>query len=445
MTIRSTEEIWEAAKGALQIQLTKANYDTWLRDTIGLTYQEKLFTVGTPSAFAAEWLERRLQSLVRKTLMAIVGQDVDVQFKVYPQQPVAMPLSKTKNATRGAAYPKLNPRYTFDNFIVGSSNRLAHAAALGVAENPGHSYNPLFIYGGVGLGKTHLLHAIGHVVLADGYRLLYTSTEQFTNEFIEAIKERKMDDFRNKFRNVDLLLIDDIHFISGKEQTQEGFFHTFNDLHNANRQIVITSDRPPKSLTLLEDRLRSRFEWGLIADVQPPDLETRLAILQAKAEQQGAAIEEEVIAFIARRVQKNIRELEGSLNRVIAYGKLTRAPITAELAEQALQEIGIGEERHHVLPPQVVDAVSKYFKLEPALLKGEKREQPIALARQIAIYLIREESHCSLTEIGQLLGGRDHSTILRGYEKIAAQIDLNPELRRDILEIRENLYTERNP
>ena len=445
MSTRSAEEIWEAAKGALQIQLTKANYDTWLRDTTGLSFQEKLFIIGTPSTFASEWLERRLHSMVKKTLIAIIGQDVEVHFQVYTQQPAAISLSmpakaEVKRPPSPFPPPALNHRYTFDTFVVGSCNRLAHAAALAVAENPGYGYNPLFIYGGVGLGKTHLLHAIGHVALAEGYRLLYVSTEQFTNEFIKSIKDRKVEDFHNKFRKVDLLLIDDIQFISGKEQTQEGFFHTFNDLHNANRQIVLTSDRPPKSLSLLEDRLRSRFEWGLIADVQPPDLETHMAILQAKAEEHKTSVGEQVVEFIARRAQKNIRELEGSLNRVIAFATLNRVELTVEVAELALQDVGIGEARQRLLPNLVIEVVSTYFNLSPDALTGDKREQPIALARQIAMYLIREETSSSLAEIGRLLGGRDHSTILHGYEKIATQIDLDSRLRNYILEIRESLY-----
>jgi chromosomal replication initiator protein len=454
MSTSSAEDIWEAAKGALQLQVSRANFETWLKDTVGVSYQDNLFIVGTPSTFAAEWLSKRLHSLVKKTLMGITGEDTEVEFQVYPPSE-GLPESKPRrrssgNGSRETAFPpsppRLNPRYTFDTFIVGSCNRLAHAAALSVAENPGHSYNPLFIYGGVGLGKTHLLHAIGHVASATHCNLIYVSTEQFTNEFINAIKERRMEDFRNKFRSVDLLLIDDIQFISGKEQTQEGFFHTFNDLHNANRQIVITSDRPPRALSLLEDRLRSRFEWGLIADIQPPDLETRLAILRAKAEQQQMVLDPEIIEFIARRAQRNIRELEGCLNRIIAYSRLTRTPPTLELAEQALQDLALADRQQRPLSPDsIMEAVCHYFRLTPEMLRSEKREQPIALARQIAMYLIREETRCSLSEVGQLLGGRDHSTVLHGCEKIATQINIDPKLRGDILEIRQRLHSLATP
>jgi len=334
-----------------------------------------------------------------------------------------------------------NPKYTFHSFIVGSCNRLPHAAALAVAEKPGRVYNPLFIYGGVGLGKTHLLHAIGHMALASNLRVLYVSTEQFTNEFIKAIRERKTEDFRQKYRGVDVLLVDDIHFLIGKEQTQEGFFHTFNDLHNDNRQIVISSDRPPKSMPLLEDRLRSRFGWGLITDIQPPDLETRLAILQAKAEEQGVTILQEVLDLIARKAQKSIRELEGSLNRVVAFARLTNAPLTLEVASQALTEFPSPGPRRSLSPPAIIDTVAKYFELEPEALEGKKRDKLTALARHVAVYLIREEIGRPFTDIGRQLGGRDHSAILRGYAKIAAEINISPQLRRDILEIRELLYS----
>ncbi len=445
MSQRSAKQIWEVALGQLQIQLTRANYDTWLKDTVGIDYDDTRFVIGVPGPFAAEWLENRLLSLVKKTLIDIVGHDTQVIFKVHNGQ--REEASATSNSSgnhplnsRPTAV-RINPRYTFDSFVVGNSNRLAHAAAMAVAENPGRGYNPLFIYAGVGLGKTHLLHAIGHVTIQKSLKVLYVSSEQFTNEFINAIRERKTEEFRNKYRNVDVLLIDDIHFISGKEQTQEGFFHTFNDLHNANRQIVITSDRPPKSMPLLEDRLRSRFEWGLIADIQPPDLETRLAILKAKTEGQGVAIPDPVLEFIARRVQKNIRELEGCLNRVVAYARLAPETLTPELAAQALQDVAPSGVSRRITPSLVLAAVANYFHIAPELLQSKRRNKDIALARQIAMYLIREELHLPYTEIGKQLGGRGHVTILYGCEKIASEINTNPQLRQDVLEIREALYS----
>jgi len=441
----SAKEIWEAVLGELQVQLTRTNYDTWLRDTVGLGYQGNQFVVGVPSPFAIEWLEKRLSSLIKKTLIGIIGDEVNVNFQIQEQSTLAR--SKGNNKSSGITnYRKtgsntFNPKYTFDSFVVGNCNRLAHAAALGVAEKPGHVYNPLFIYGGVGLGKTHLLHAIGRFVYQTRLRVLYVSTEQFTNEFIKAIRERKTEEFRQKYRSVDVLLIDDIHFIIGKEQTQEGFFHTFNDLHNANRQIVITSDRPPKSMPLLEDRLRSRFGWGLVADVQPPALETRLAILQAKAEENRISVPREVLDLIARKVQKSIRELEGSLNRVVAFSRLTKAPLTLELAGKALAEFPETAPRRALTPPLIVANVAKYFDLEPEALAGKKRDKPTALARHVAVYIMREETQCSFKEIGRMLGNRDHSAILRGYEKIALEINTSPQLRRDVIEIREGLYS----
>ncbi len=337
--------------------------------------------------------------------------------------------------------PKLNRRYTFSTFIVGSCNRLAHAAALGVAENPGNSYNPLFIYSGSGLGKTHLLHAIGWVALRSCPRIMYVTAEQFTNEFITAIRERRSDDFRNKYRCVDVLLLDDIQFIAGKEQTQEGLFHTFNDLHTANSQIVISCDRPPKSLTLLEDRLRSRFEWGLIVDMQPPDLETRVAILQTKAEEQKSSLPTDVLDFIARRIQKNIRELEGALNRVLAYARLTKSPLTVELASQALADITSDAHKRALTPDAIKNVVANFFGVSPDALSGKRRDKTTSLARQMVMYLLREELQCSWTQIGRELGNRDHSTILHGYHKVSEDVNTDHALRRDLLEIKEALYS----
>jgi chromosomal replication initiator protein len=335
-----------------------------------------------------------------------------------------------------------NPKYTFESFIVGGCNRLAHAAAIGAAQSPGQSYNPLFIYSGSGLGKTHLLQAIGHVAQARKVRVLYVSGEQFTNDFISAIRERKTDEFRNKYRSVDLLMIDDIHFISGKEQTEESFFHTFNELHNSNRQIVITSDRPPKSMPLLEDRLRSRFEWGLIVDIQPPDLETRLAILKAKAEQCGAELPPDVLEFIAQQIKNNIRELEGGLNRVMAYARLLRAKVTAELAAKALRDIASKVlSGTNITPPLLIDVVASSFCLTTEDLIGRQRDKEVAQARQVAMYLLKQQNNCSLAEIGAVLGGRNPSTVSHACEKIALDIQASPLLRRKI----ENIKKKINP
>jgi len=442
MTTRSAQEIWAAALGELQIEVNKPNYRTWLEKTVGLSYRDNQLIVGVPNTFVAEYLDKNQRSLIEKTLIGLTHNNVSVYFQVngrYQNSPDSYG-ARDEIASRQINSPRFNPKYTFDSFIVGSCNRLAYAAALEVVENPGHTYNPLFLYGDVGLGKTHLLHAIGHVAVASNIQVLYVSAEQFTNELINAIRDRKTEEFRNKYRSVDMLLIDDIHFISGKEQTEESFFHTFNELHNANRQIAITSDCPPKLMPLLQDRLRSRFEWGLIADIQPPDLETRLAILQAKAEQQGTNVPSELLEFIAHRIQQNIRELEGSLNRVIAYAKLTRASLTPELAAQALQDIGSkAGKRAHFAPSLVIEAVANSFQLAPADLKSRKRDKQTALARQVAMYLIRQETNCSLVQIGKELGDRDHSTVTHACEQIAGEIDANPYLRRKIRDIQQSM------
>lgn len=432
---RSVKEIWEAAKGALQIQVNKANYETWLKDTQGLSYQGNQFVVGTPSAFASEWLEKRLQSLVKKTLITVIGKEVEVQFQVCSHQEASslIPDSPELPLKEKFHSSKPNPKYTFDTFVVGRCNRLAYAAALGVAEEPGRKYNPLFIHGGPGLGKTHLAFAIGNAASENGFKVLYASAEQFTNEFISTIKEKRTADFRNKFRNVDVLLLDDIHFIAGKPQTQEGLFHTFNELHNANRQVVITSDRHPSSLTSLENRLSSRFEWGVITSIQFPDLDTRLAILQAKADQLKIGLDKAIIELIARRCLKSIRQLEGSLNNIIAYAKIYGKLPTLELAEKALQETT--EQRvstTKLTPDLILNAVAKHFNLSAASLKSKKRDQKTALARQITIYLIRENSNCPLQAIGSILGGRDHSTVLHAHQKITTQLNTSPDLQREV-------------
>jgi len=440
---RSAKEIWEAALGELQIQVNKSNYRTWLEKTIGLNYQDNQFVIGVPNTFAAEYLDQNLRSLIEKTLIGLTHHDTKVLFQVDTHhQDLAYSYGSREEIplVKQASSPTFNSKYTFDSFIVGNNNRLAYTSALGVAENPGHSHNPLFIYGEGGLGKTHLLHAIGHIALAHRIRVLYVSAEQFTYEFVNAIQQRKTGEFRKKYRSVDMLLIDDIHFISGKEHTEESFFHTFNELHNANRQIVITSNQPPKSMPLLAERLRSRFEWGLIADIQPPDFETRVAILQAKAEQKEVNVCADVLELIAHRNQHNIRELEGCLNRVLAYVKLVRASLTPELAAKALEDIAGKEPRNVLITPHlIIEAVASSFQLTTPDLKSRKRDKETALARQVAMYLMRQETSCSLVQIGKEMGDRDHSTVTHAYEKIASDIDANPYLKRKVLDIQQSI------
>jgi len=338
---------------------------------------------------------------------------------------------------------RLNPRYTFDAFIVGNSNRLAHAASLAVAEAPGESYNPLFLYGGVGLGKTHLLHAIGHQGVQTGLAVLYVSSEQFTNEIINAIRYRTTEEFRAKYRSVDILLVDDIQFIAGKESTEEEFFHTFNSLHEMSKQIVICSDRPPKAIVSLEERLRSRFEWGLIADIQPPDLETRMAILRVKADLLHYRVPNDVIAFIAGRVQTNIRELEGCLNRLMAYQQLHRTDLTIDVARAAMSSLGNDSRESNLNIRQIAQAVAEHYHISLEDMCGKQRDKHIVMPRQVAMYLMRQETQASLFEIGQLFGGRDHSTVLHACEKIDQAVNINPTLRREIVAIREHLLRER--
>lgn len=440
--MRSAQEIWEAALGELQLQVNKPNYQTWFHGTKGIAYQDGQFFIGVPSAFVAEYLDKNQRSLIEKTLIGLVQSNINIRFQVSPaqQDSPAGYICQEASANEAPDIPRFNPKYTFESFVVGSSNRLAHAAALGVAQSPGHGYNPLFIYGGAGLGKTHLLQAIGHIVQTSNVQALYVSGEQFTNDFINAIRQQKTDEFRNKYRSVDMLMIDDIQFISGKEQTAESFFHTFNELHNSSRQIVITSDRPPNSMPLLEDRLRSRFEWGLTVDIKPPDLETRLAILRAKTEQAGADILPDVLDLIAQQVRKNIRELEGSLNRIIAYARLIRAEVTPEMASRALADIASKAPHDgHITPAAVLDAVAESFQLAPEAITSRCREKEIALARQVTMYLLKQQGGYSLNEIGNILGGRNPSTVSHACEKVTLNITASPHFRRQVNCIQKSL------
>ncbi len=445
MGCRSAQEIWEAALGELQVQVSKQNYRTWLEKTLGLSYQDNQFIVGAPNTFVTEYLDKKLRSLIEKTLIGLSTNNIKVVFQVYNGRQNALRSdgvpTETNVATPGS-HPMFNPKYTFSSFIVGNCNQLARAAAFGVAENPGRSYNPLFIYGGVGLGKTHLLQAIGHVALAKHLKVLYVSAERFTNDFITAIYQRKTGDFQNKYRTVDMLLIDDIQFISGKEQTEESFFHTFNELHTTNRQIAVTSDLPPSSLPLLQKRLLSRFEGGLIAAIQPPDVETRLAILRAKAEQQEVEIPLDALELIAQRAEQSIRQLEGLLNRVIAYARLVKAVVTPQLAAKAIEDIAsYTPNSTSVTPSLVIEVVAHSFHLTPAALKTRQRDKQTALARQVAMYLMRRETDCSLAQVGQALGGRDHSTVIHACKKIAREIDASPDLRRKTRDLQHIIHS----
>ena len=446
-------QAWQAVVGQLQMDMPKATFETWVRDADFVTFERGLFTVGLKNAYACDWVENRLSSTISRSLTGIMNQPIDIHFVV--SQPVHEPTETTahidssgietiEQSQNGAIAPIRNPtlasKYTFDNFVVGASNRLAHAASIAVAENPARAYNPLFLYGGVGLGKTHLLHAIGNACAEVGNRVLYVSSEEFTNDLINAIRTHKTQAFRDKYRLIDVLLIDDIQFIAGKEFTQEEFFHTFNTLHSQDKQIVISSDRPPKAMNTLEERLRSRFEWGLTADIQAPDFETRIAILRLKAEQIGREVPNEILDIIARRMQSNIRELEGALTRILAYSDLRGVPLTPDLVGSALADL-LPRQRK-IQPSQIIEAVASAFGISLERILGRDRTRQIAFPRQIAMYLLREEANISLPQIGEALGGRDHTTIMYGCDKVTDLMERDHRIRRQILDIREQLYNQ---
>ena len=456
MTSKPTAKIWEAVLGELQLQVNKANFETFLKGTSGVLSPEDTLVVRVPKPFVAEWLEKRMRPLISKTVAGILQRPVEIRFEVStaeePPQDVLTEAadSSARNVvldgtTRQRTSQRLNPNYRFDNFIVGPSNRLAHAASAAVADNPGKSFNPLYIWSEPGLGKTHLLHAIGHAARDKNLDVLYVSMEQYVNDFVTSIRERTSSEFRDKYRNVDVLLIDDIQFLSGKESTQEQFFHTFNHLHNESRQIVLTCDRPPTSIPFLElqDRLVSRFQGGLITDIQPPDLETRLAILHAKVKTVGIAIPNEMVEIIGKRVYKNIRELEGALNRIVAMAKLTRTPLTPEMVMDILSVQG-SQTKPGPSADSIIEAVAKYFSISKEALCGQSREKSLVLARHVAMYLLREETKKPLIQIGHLLGDRNANTVFHGLQKINSAVSADPATRRHVLEIRD-IYSKSGP
>jgi chromosomal replication initiator protein len=444
----NSEQAWHSVLAQLQMEMPKASFDTWVRDTHPLSYDNGMITVGVRNAYARDWLESRLAATVSRKLIEILNSNVSVKFVVTQvdendshTDPEPVPASVEITAPEPKArHITLNPRYTFDTYVVGSGNRLAHAACQAVAEKPARAYNPLFLYGGVGLGKTHLLHAIGNACYADGLSVLYVSSEEFTNDMINAIRTHTTQAFREKYRSADVLLVDDIQFIAGKESTQEEFFHTFNTLHGQDKQIIVSSDRPPKSLVTLEERLRSRFEWGLTADIQAPDFETRLAILRSKAERTGRHISDEILESVAKQVQSNIRELEGALNRIIAFADLSGSALTPSLVEVALADLL--PSRSDLEPGKIVTQVADYYKLSIEKLLGRDRTKEVAHPRQIAMYLLREEAKISFPQIGEALGGRDHSTVMSAIDKVKDQYkNGDGRVRKDIDFLRHQLYS----
>ena len=436
-------QAWQATLGQLQMELPKATYDTWVRDTKFIKHQDETFFIGVQNTYARDWLENRLTSTASRLLTGIMDVPQQINFILQTHEEPAI---KTEEmaidfmpSPSVESQSNFNYRYSFSNFVVGPNNRLAHAASQAVAENPANAYNPLFLYGGVGLGKTHLLHAIGSEITRRGQSVLYVSSEEFTNDLINAIRKHDTSSFRDRYRKIDVLLIDDIHFIAGKESTQEEFFHTFNTLHGQNKQIVISSDRPPKAMVTLEERLRSRFEWGLIVDIQPPELETRLAILRSKAEKSGRQVNNDILEYIARQIQSNIRELEGALTRVLAYSDLSGRPLDIDLAKIALvdflPDVGTPDSA------QILETVAKAFNLSHEELLSRNRSKSIALPRQVAMYLLREIGNESLPQIGEALGGRDHTTVMYACEKVADMLERDDHFRRQVFQIRDQLYS----
>lgn len=477
MELTQLQLYWEQIIQQLEPEITKLSCDTWLKPVKPLSLAESKLELGTPKGFMKEWIDSRYIPLLEKAAQEIFGQKIaisitnlDLQNEPTPDSPAISPVQQvhkpTKNQkqepaptaiqtsllsdqqsipkeTKPAAFISiddsfsLNPKYVFETFVTGNSNRFAHAAASAVAESPAQVYNPFFMYGGVGLGKTHLMHAIGHRILKNhpNLRVLYISSEKFTNELINSIRDGNPESFRQKYRNIDVLLVDDIQFLSKKEHTQEEFFHTFNTLHEANKQIIISSDRPPREIQTLEDRLRSRFEWGLITDIQAPDLETRIAILRKKALLENLNVPNDVMVYIASRIDNNIRELEGALIRVVAFASLNNQVITNELATEALKDVFPTGKSKEITLELIQEIVSSYFKIKIEDLLAKKRTRNLAFPRQIAMYLCRELTDISLPRIGEMFGGRDHTTVIHAHDKISRERNEDMKLNNTIKEL----------
>ena len=445
----TNQQMWQAALGELELLLSRANFTTWFKNTSIIDRVEGRIIVGVPNTFTKTWLEKKyhqaivaaLQNVLQEKVCEIIYK-VDVRPAAHNQVPVASPhqipivAEKTNGRPSSGA---LRDNYRFETFIVGKGNELAHAAARAVASTPGQSYNPLFIYGGVGLGKTHLLQAIGWSLKDTGRRILYVTSEGFTNDYIQSVRAGRGKDFKDQYRSVDILLIDDIQFIAGKEGTQEEFFHTFNELHQNNKQVVLTSDRPPKAIPSLEARLLSRFEWGMIADISQPDLETRIAILEAKCRERNLALDREVIHYLATTIQSNIRELEGALNRILAEQQFSRAAITVEYIRRLFSAMDSPLPRRNVSSKQIIELVCRYYDITNDELRGKSRKRELVIPRQIIMYLLREETRSSFPSIGEEIGKRDHTTVMHAYEKIRGAVETDEKIRQDILYLRQQL------
>jgi len=453
-------EIWQAVLAEFELELSKANFTTWFKNTGISQYDSGQVVVCVPNAFTQSWLEKKYHSKIVQILERVTGKPIrKISYKIenvknveerecatHSEKPqlstIKTPQYSTPAKQNTVQQFGLNQRYTFETFVVGKGNELAHAAAQAVAERPGDAYNPLFIYGGVGLGKTHLIQAIGHIMLENNpqTKILYVSSEKFTNEFVASVKEGRAKEFKERYRNVDLLLIDDIQFIGGKEQTQEEFFHTFNELHQQGKQVVLTSDRPPKAIPALEDRLRSRFEWGMITDISAPDLETRMAIMQKKAQEKNFPISEKLLHTIAANVQNNIRELEGALNKIIAYHELKNIEPNEESIKQLLSSFEEQNMRRSLTPRELIQVVAEYFDIAIDDVLGKSREKRLAFPRQIIMFLMREELKLSYPSIGDELGGRDHTTAMHAHTKIQNGLTEDLKLKQDLEMIKQRVY-----
>ncbi|KAB3533829.1 chromosomal replication initiator protein DnaA [Alkaliphilus pronyensis] len=433
-------EVWEKTLDLIKTELTEVSFNTWIKTIDPISLEEKQIILGVQNDFTRGILNNRYLALLSNAIKQVTTKKLEIQF-IVPSEESVKNVKKEQGKSIKAQLEilttnTLNPKYTFDTFVIGNSNRFAHAASVAVAEAPAKAYNPLFIYGGVGLGKTHLMHAIGHYILENNpkSRVAYVSSETFTNELINSIRDDRNVEFRNRYRNVDVLLVDDIQFIAGKERTQEEFFHTFNALHESNKQIIISSDRPPKEIPTLEDRLRSRFEWGLIADIQPPDFETRIAILRKKAQMEDIEVPNDVTIYVAKKIQSNIRELEGALIRIVAYSSLTNSEISVDLASEALKEIFSSKPKQLNIST-IKETISKRFNIKLEDIDSKKRTRAIAYPRQVAMYITRELTDLSLPKIGEEFGGRDHTTVMHAHEKISSDIKNDSNLKERVEDI----------
>jgi len=450
------EQLWTTCLGELEVLLSRANFTTWFKDTSIIKINDDVVIIGTPNSFTKEWLEKKYHNQILETLSRQLKDIQKVEYVIGSKRDRStsdMTIKATKdldaikerNDTEKSEGEEtgLNKHYSFETFVIGESNRLAHAAAQAVAKNPGITYNPLFIYGGVGLGKTHLMHAIGNEIKRRDKKknIVYTTCEKFTNEFISMVRKGKAEQFKNNYRNADALLIDDIQFLAGKSGTQEEFFHTFNELHGKSKQIVMTSDRPPKAVPALEARLVSRFEWGMLADINPPDLETRIAILQTKANEKNATLSEEIINFIAKNIQNNIRELEGALNRIMAYAELNNAQPSLDDVKRVLGESSPSDRRKNITTKEILKKIADFYDITTEQILGPKRNKELVYPRQICAYILREELNYSFPKIGKELGGKDHTTIMHACNKIGKELQINDVLKHELNNIKEKLYS----